>query len=187
MSGPLPFILRGSWSGSSATRSSRSVISPLLAFATYLVFYELATDLGARPRALVWTTIWWAANPYMLGVSVLVFTDMVAFLFAVIGVFAIRRRWPWLWAAAMAGALLSRVCMVFVVAAVVVWLVGRRTALTPPERRRFLWATIAGAVPVIAVVALWNWQLSPINALRSVYLSHPRKCHIEFVSLYSPW
>ena len=104
MSGPLPFALFAWWGGlvGFGTAGLRG-LSALIAFATLVLYHSTLEQHGLHGRLKYLLLVLFAANPYFVGLSVFVFTDMLA-LFGMAWCCTHRPqdalgvpRWGWRW------------------------------------------------------------------------------------------
>ncbi len=182
MSAPLTYLAYAGWGhlvgfGLAELR----LLSPLVAAATALAWFAFLRD-QVRPRVLVWLTLaTLVLNPYFLGLSVFVFTDMFALLGLSLVALGVSRRWPLLTLAGVIVAVCSRQYFVFVPFALLL------AAILASDRRDALvqlaLPAILGLLPLGLLVLLWG-GLAPANELRDVYASGPLRFDAHTFSLY---
>jgi hypothetical protein len=124
-----------------------------------------------------------ACNPYFIGLSVFVFTDMLALL-AMIAVWqGVETKRPWLAAIGLTTATLTRQYSAFLAAAVMLsaWLASQDSVRY--RVRLAVWA-MAAMIPLAGLVLLWGGSLSPVNSLRDRYLTEGVRFDPHALSLY---
>jgi hypothetical protein len=122
-------------------------------------------------------------NPYTVGLSVFVFTDMAALLGLAIAVHGVTAQRPMQTSAGIALATLSRQYLAFLAPALILTALSDRSMGTG-DRIRWVVATGIGMAPLALLVWLWNGQLAPANAIREVYLSEGLRFDPHALSLY---
>lgn len=160
MSGPLTFAIYGAWGRLAGFGTAElRLLSPLIASATALVL-----------------------NPYFIGLSVFVFTDMLALLGLGLALLGTSRRQPWLSVVGLAIATCTRQYLAFMAPAMVAAALVSREDRQPVLRRA--WPAVVGMVPLGLLVLLWQGQLAPANAIRASYLSEGIRFDPHALSLY---
>ncbi len=183
MSGPLPFMIYGAWGHLVGLETvALRALSPVIALATILVF---DTSLARWPivgwrRAAALVVI--VGNPYFAGLSVFVFTDMLALLGLATVLLAVAARRPWAAAVGMGIAVLSRQYLAFLAPALIVSALLARSH-TSRERSAWIVATLIGMAPLGGLVVLWG-GLSPDNDVRRLYLAEGLRFDPHALSLY---
>ena len=183
MSGPLPFALFAWWGALGRVRAGRSEGA---------VRADRLCDAGAVPqhartartaRATQYLLlVLFAANPYFVGLSVFVFTDMIALFGMALVLHASSAGRPGRAALGLAVATLARQDLAFLAAAVVLAALCSRDER---DRGRVAWfaTAVAGMLPLAALVWLWA-GLSPANNLRPLYLADGLRFDPHALSLY---
>lgn len=182
MSGPLPFLTYGAWGHLVGfSTAALRLLTPFIAWAvTSLWFLFFMRHLRSPIASIVGVAIL-VLNPYFLGLSVFVFTDMLALLGLVMVAFGIQSRRAWMVAAGIAVATCSRQYLAFLAPAVIVaaWLVR-----SGAPRWRLGTAAFVGMLPLGALIWLWEGGLAPVNSLREVFLSERVHFNPHALSLY---
>ncbi|MFA6472222.1 MAG: hypothetical protein WCU00_09305, partial [Candidatus Latescibacterota bacterium] len=93
------------------------VLSILFAFVVYVIFHRMLFTLFRNGATALYTTVFLMINPYMLGTSIFVFTDMMTMMFVMIFMWSVFEERPFVTLIAAACALLSRQYIVFMVMA----------------------------------------------------------------------
>ncbi len=184
MSTPLPFVayaLWGQWFGFDLFHLRW--LSIIVAFACYLIFHRLLYITIANDRAVLLGAIFLVVQPYMIGFSIFVYTDMWAILFVILGLLAHVRQRPVLLGVAMAMAILSRQYMVFFTIAAVLYYLLDYWRSREFLSIKMLVACVVATLPYLALVILWGGP-SPDNQLRQVYLGRGLYFQPIVVTLY---
>lgn len=184
MSTPLPFMLYAGWGRVFGMHvPTLRLLSVLLALLTYRAIFSLVLLVIHRPRVALWTTLAIAANPYMLAVGVLVYTDMLMILFAVLATTALLRREACMLALWLALAMLCRqYAVTFAIGACLVPLWMHRAGEGRTARHIAI-AAVASMLPLPALFGLWG-GLSPDHALRERFGGTSLSYHGSSLTLY---
>ncbi len=123
-------------------------------------------------------------NPYFVGLSVFVFTDMPALLGLSLLCLGIVTRRPAAVCIGLIVATMARQYLVFVAPALVAAEVGERAWRGRGSVGSMSMAAAAGLLPLGAMVLLWGGHLAPDNAWRPVYLSEGLRFDAHALTLY---
>ena len=179
MSTPLPFVLYSLWGRIFGFDMGQlRLLSILIALATYLLLHCWLYGLFKSGKVALWTTAFVMIQPYMIGLSIFVYSDMLAILFLILALVAAQRSNVWLLALGLAGALLCRQYLAFAWLSFLLFY-----AMSPIERVRMGGATIISALPMMALIMLWD-GVSPDNQYRTLYLGGGITFHLEILVLY---
>ncbi len=161
---PLPFILYALWGRAFGCElMSLRIFSLIIAFLTYISFYFLSFSLLKNEKLSLALTLFLSLNPYMIGLSVFVYTDMITILFLILAMFGIVRKNPLSLFLFSACALLSRQYSVFFLTGAGIYFLVK--AIKNVERRRSLImisAIFASCIPLLFLFFLWKGP-SPIG------------------------
>jgi 4-amino-4-deoxy-L-arabinose transferase-like glycosyltransferase len=184
MSGPLPFLLYGAWGRLFGYDPlTLRLLSLLVAVVTYALWFRLSAREFASARGALLATACFLLQPYLLFVSLFVYTDMLAMLFLLMALIALREERPLLLCAGIAGALVCRQHLVFLPLAAGLFL-ALKYRHGPRWRGLCLLAgCCAGTLPLMGLLALWEGPC-PDNALKQTYLAEGTSFHIESAWLY---
>jgi hypothetical protein len=184
MSTPLPFILYSLW-GRIFTFNIvvLRAFSMVVALVAYLLFYTLVYSLTNDTKMSLLATGFVVINPYMIGLSVFVFTDMLAILFIIISCLSIQKQNAALLSLSLAGSLLCRQYMFFFVLAIGLYYLWKYFLHRDRESGKMLFACVVSMTPLLALVLLWR-GLSPVNELRNLYLDEKTGFHPGYFTLY---
>ncbi|MCC7035133.1 MAG: hypothetical protein IT179_20110 [Acidobacteria bacterium] len=146
MRGPLTFAIYGAWGRLAGFGTAElRLLSPFVAGATALVWLAFLRD-RLRSRAVVGLALaTLVLNPYFIGLSVFVFTDMLALLGLALALLGTTRRQPWLSAVGLVVATCARQYLAFLAPALVAAALVSREDRQPVLRRA--WPTVVGTVP----------------------------------------
>ncbi len=182
LSTPLTYMLYAAWGGIVGFETSAlRLLSPLIASLTILTWLTFLTDVLRSRMVILVALATVVLNPYFLGLSVFVFTDMLALLGLALTALGVSRRHPWLAAAGLATATCTRQYLAFVAVALVGLAVSGRRNLKPAP---WLLAVAAGMLPLAGLVLLWGGHLAPDSWLRGVYMSGGLRFDPHAWSLY---
>jgi len=184
MSTPLPFLIYALWGRLVGFELfPLRVLSLIIAVITYLVFHRLLYISIKDKKKVFWGAALLVVQPYMVGFSIFVYTDMMAILFLVLVVMCHFRRRPVLLGICLALAILSRQYMAFLVIAGGVYYLLEHFMTKRRVSLAMLVAAVISVGPFLAL-AFWWGGLSPDSSLRQRYLSDGFYYHPEVVSLY---
>ena len=184
MTTPLSFILYAGWGRLfSFDLPVLRLFSLLVAFLVYVFFYNVVESLAVHRYAPIALTSWLAVNPYMIGLSLFVFPDMLTILFVVLCMKAALQDRPILLALFNALGLLCRQYFVFVtIAAFCLYIVRYAKTCEASADRALGWLS-ASLIPCLVLFALWG-DVAPDNELKSLYLDSGFNYQPGFATLY---
>jgi hypothetical protein len=184
LSPPLPFALYAWWGRLWGFETpTLRVLSLLIALATYTACHRLLFQLVRDPRAAVAGTMFVALHPYMVGLSLFVFTDMLGVLFVVLCILSVVTARTGALSLAVAGALLTRQYLAFVALAAGLYALARTGEVGIRRTLTSLMALGAATTPLIALMLLWGGPV-PDSPIRGHYLSRGLAFHGNSVTLY---
>ncbi|WP_028315912.1 hypothetical protein [Desulfatibacillum aliphaticivorans] len=185
-SGPLPFVLYGLWGrlfgfGAPALR----FLSLLLGFtALGLVHYFLYNVIENKKQALA-AAFLFAANPYTMALTVLIYTDMAALAFLFAAMIAAKEEKPWLYGFCMALALISRQFFIFFPLAVGVAALLRLVVNRQWAAYKMALASIISTFPLLLLMIVVWGGLCPENAAKAAWVDGMTGFHPRFAILYT--
>jgi hypothetical protein len=190
MSGPVPFLLYGAWGRVFGfDPQTLRLFSIVIALATYLLLFWFLHSESQNLRLAAMGTACVALHPYMLYLSVFIYTDMLAILCLIAALAAVRRERPVWLAFALCGGVLNRQYLVFATAATGAYYLARvcwNSAELAHRRHKdftpFL-AVVASALPLVGLCWLWR-GLCPDGALKHVYPDQHATFHPSSLVLY---
>jgi len=173
MSAPLPFILYSIWGRIfNFNIQTLRLFSLIIAFITYLLLHRLIYSIFRDNKIALLTTAFVVLNPYMVGLSVFVFTDMLPILFMIISCFAIRNQYPSVLSISLSCCLLCRQFFIFFVLAVGLYYFIKYIKSESQDTTNIFFMLLScmiSLIPLAILIFLWK-GLSPINDLRNMYL-----------------
>lgn len=183
MSTPLPFIVYALWGKLVGFQLPLlRILSILVAFSTYVVFFALFKNYYSSLIALL-AVSFIALNPYFAGASVFVFTDMMAVCFLGLSFLAVLKGKPVLLGIALASALLTRQYLAFLVPAFFLFFLLNLVYSGERIYLKYLSAVALSCVPLGLLVLFWG-GFSPVNNVKNLYIPYAFTFHPEFLTLY---
>ncbi len=186
MSTPLPFIIYSFWGGiTSLDLNSLRILSIIIAVATYLIFHYLLFSMTKKPLVSLAGAVFLSINPYMVGLSVFVFTDMLAILFLLLSFFFYMKKNWWAYAITTAAALLCRQYAIFLVAAnfaLILIAVLKTRGISRDTVIQFI-SNVVSLLPMLMLFLFWGGA-SPNSNLNDLYLYEAFTFHLSFFYLY---
>jgi len=184
MSTPLPFLAYALWGKLVGFELFQlRILSLILAVITYLVFHRILFVSMKDEKKVFWGGVLLVVQPYMIGFSIFVYTDMMAILFILLAVLCHIRRRPIVLGVCLAMAILSRQYMAFLVLGGGVFYLVEHFMAKRPRSLRMLAATVLSVAPYL-ILTFWWGGLSPDSSLRQRYLEGGFYFHPQVVSLY---
>jgi 4-amino-4-deoxy-L-arabinose transferase-like glycosyltransferase len=184
MSTPLPFILYAAWGRLFGFKlETLRILSVVIAFITSLSIHYLFFSVFQNAKTALLLTLCVILQPYMLGFSIFVFTDMLAILFLVLACIAVKRENPLLLAVSAALGLLCRQYLAFLPLAAGLYYLWDYVQTRQTRALQMLAAAILALLPTGLLFLLWQGT-SPINSLRHIYLEDGFAFHPSFLTLY---
>ena len=184
MSAPLPFVLYAMWGKlvGFALNDLRA-FSLIIAVITYVLFFWFIFKTFNCQKLAYFSSMFLMLQPYMLGFSVFVFTDMLPILASIFVFYSARYGKPLLMLLAGLIGLLSRQYFIFLLIAFGLTFFIR--FLLKKERNDMYMATAIILSTLPLGVLAYYWQgLSPQTHLNSLYLDEAFRFHPEYLTLY---
>jgi len=184
MSTPLPFIVYALWGRLWGFEiENLRVLSLLIATITYLLFHFLVFNIFRNSKTAFWLTVFLIIQPYMIGLSFFVFTDMLTMLFLLLGLLALIKQNPWLWTLSSAGGLLCRQYFIFFTLAAGIYFTTKLLVEKDKSTSKMIISTTLSLIPLLILILLWK-GLSPENSRKELYLKDGLFFHPEYLTLY---
>lgn len=184
MSTPLPFILYALWGKLVGFHLHQlRFFSLIIALFTFISFYIYYFQVSGRIKIALPVTLFLIFQPYSIGISVFVYTDMLSLLFLAWSLIAFRKEKPIILAISTAGALLCRQYFIFLPVAFILYYLIQMILSPRGNSHKMLISSIVSLIPFISLLILWH-GFSPQNEMRSLYLQKGLYFHIEFLVLY---
>ena len=180
MSTPLPFILYAWWGNLFGLELFNfRILSIIIAICTYMLFHYILFEKVKNKKLAVYGILFFVIHPYMVGLSIFLFTDMSAILFLLVGYCSIEKKKYTIAIVAFALSILCRQYMLFILPAIFLYLYSSK----PNQLIKSALIAITPALPYFALIILWGGT-SPDNEYRALYLSQPFAFHINVFFLY---
>jgi 4-amino-4-deoxy-L-arabinose transferase-like glycosyltransferase len=184
MSTPLPFILYALWGKLIGFHLHQlRFFSLIIAFFTFLSFFIYYVKISGRIKTALLVTLFLIFQPYSIGISVFVYTDMLALFFLAWALFAFQKEKPTLLAFSLSGALLCRQYFIFLAGAFFLYYLLQMIFNQNRNSFKMIISTIISVLPLFSLVILWH-GFSPENEMRNLYLQKGLYFHTEFLVLY---
>lgn len=184
MNTPLGFVLYGLWGRAFGFELPiLRTLSIILAIITYIAMHRLFFTIFNDSLISVLSTIFIAVNPYMIGLNIFVYTDMLGILFLVTACLAIyHNRWA-LFMISSAAAVLCRQYLIFLTASALMYYFFQFCKDRNHLALKMMLSGIVSLIPFLCLVLLWK-GLGPDNDLRRINLSGGFSYHPSFLTLY---
>ncbi|MBI4690353.1 MAG: glycosyltransferase family 39 protein [Nitrospirae bacterium] len=187
MNAPLPFVMYSIWGRIFGFDIYiLRIFSVIVALITYVLFHRIMFKLFDDSKIALPASVFLVINPYMIGFSVFVYTDMSGIMFLIISCLAIVNSRPLLFAISTSGALLCRQYLIFFpVAAATYFILKLLKAKDRASAGKMLVSCFISLLPLIFLISLWN-GLSPDNVFRqqTPYVREGIYYHPESAVLY---
>lgn len=186
MSTPLPFIMYSVWGRIfNFNIQTLRIFSVIIAFVTYLLFHKLIFSIFNNSKIAIFATFFIVMHPYMVGLSIFVFTDMLTILFIVLSCVSIRNKNPIILLISLACGLLCRQYFIFFTLAVFIYFFLKlyRGNLQNNNIFLMLLSVFISIMPLVLLVILWK-GFSPDNELTNIYLDEAYSYHLSYFTLY---
>jgi hypothetical protein len=181
---PLAFVLYAGWGRLVGFELPRlRLLSLAIAFVTVMAVHALARRVLRNRRDAVLAALFFLLHPYTIGLSVFVFNDMTAILFAVVLAIGIAAARPMLAVLASAAGLMTRQYFVFLtVAAGLFYMIRWGRQRQSRDLATLAWL-VASCLPLAGMFLLWR-GVGPASATRTQYLSSGLPFRTTALTLY---
>jgi 4-amino-4-deoxy-L-arabinose transferase-like glycosyltransferase len=187
MSAPLPFIFYSIWGRIiNFNIETLRLFSLIISFITLLLFHNLVFYLFRDIKTTLLATAFLAVNPYMIGLSIFVFTDMLTILFLILSCVLLIKKKPFLLSISLAAGTLCRQYVIFFILSLLVYyLIEYLNNYRNGDSKslKMLLFCLASTLPITLLAFYWN-GLSPENELKQIYLDDAFIYHLSFLTLY---
>lgn len=187
MSAPLPFFVYSIWGRIiNFNIETLRYFSLIISFITLLLFHNFLFNLFRDIKITLLTTAYFAINPYIIGLSIFVFTDMLTILFLILSSILLIKQKPFLLSISLAAGSLCRQYFLFFIISIFIfyfidYLINGRNS--DSINLIMLLSCLASTLPLSMLALLWN-GLSPDNGLKQIYLDDAYIFHLSFLTLY---
>ena len=183
MSTPLPFIVYAIWGKFVGFGlPNLRIFSILTAFCTYLIFYSFFKSFFNKLTAIL-AVAFFAINPYSAGISLFVFTDMLAILSLGLSLLSVIKRRPVLLGIGLSASLLSRQYLAFLIPPFFLFYALKLLYSKDIHDLKSLIAVVLSCIPFGLLVLYWGGTC-PDNICKNNYVSYAFVFHPEFLTLY---
>lgn len=184
MSAPLPFVLYAMWGKLVGfTLNDLRAFSLIIAVITYVSFFWFIFKIFNCQKLAFYSSMFLMLQPYMLGFSVFVFTDMLPILASILVFYAARFGKPLLMLLAGLIGLLSRQYFIFLLIAFGFTFFIRILINKDRNDVYMAMAIFLSTLPLGVLAYFWQ-GLSPQTHLNSLYLDEAFRFHPEYLTLY---
>jgi hypothetical protein len=139
--------------------------------------------VSARVKTALLVTFFLVFQPYCIGISIFVYTDMMALFFLASSLMAFQKEKPVFLAISIAGALLCRQYFLFLPAAFILYYLIRLSLSKCKKSYKMLISAIASCIPLIFLFAFWG-GFTPQNEMRGLYLQEGLYFQVDFLVLH---
>lgn len=184
MSTPLPFILYGVWGWLfDSDLATLRIFSLLIAFATLLSAYHLFRKAGLHPLASFACILILSMNPYFIGVSFFVYTDMLCELFMIWAFISLIKRNIFLSCICLLLAILCRQYMVFFIPVIAAGIFVQENCML---KISLIKKQLPLLIPLLGfgMLFLFWGGASPDNKLKSLYMLQTFTFHGDAFTAY---
>jgi len=129
------------------------------------------------------TTAFFMLNPYIIGISMFVFTDMLAILFLIICCLAVKNKSPALFVIASALGLLTRQYFAFLTVAAGLFYLFNYQQAKESRAIKMVFSAFLSFLPLLFLFVLWQGP-TPDNARKALYLKESLGFHPNSLTLY---
>ncbi len=189
MSPPLPFILYAYWGKIFGFELYKlRFFSILIAFITYLLFHYLLFRIFENGIIALLSSIFLIIHPYMIGLSIFVFTDMLAIMFLLFALYGIiKNNWIIYTLAAISTLLSRQYTIFFILASGIYYLLhflrNKEEHISKKEALLMILANGLAIIPLLALFIFWKGA-SPESETKYIYINEAFTFHISFLILY---
>jgi len=184
MSAPLPFVLYALWGRVfNFEIQTLRILSVIFALLTFVTFHYLLFSIFKESKIALATTAFFILNPYMVGLSIFVFTDMLAILFLIICCLAVKNKSPLLFAVASSLGLLTRQYFAFLAIAAGLYYLFSYKKARESRAIKMLFSAFLSFLPLLLFFVLWQGP-TPDSARKALYLKESLSFHPNSLTLY---
>lgn len=186
VSPPLGFIFYALWGRAFGFQVlTLRIFSVIIAFITFILMHRLAHISLKDGWTALLSTAFIVLNPYMLGLTVFIYNDMVTIMFLVICCLAVIGKRPFLFLISSACALLCRQYFVFLPAAAGLYFLIRYFREKDNRNLMMTVMSVLSGIPLGLLMILWG-GLGPSHSLRSEIMEAEMRIyfHMPYLTLY---
>jgi len=184
MSTPLPFVLYALWGKVFGFEiQNLRILSIIIALFTCVSFHYLLFSIFKESIIALATTGFFILNPYIVGLSIFVFTDMLAILFLIICCLAVKNESPALFAIASVFGLLTRQHFAFLTIAAGLYYLFNYQKTRESRAIKMLFSAFLSFLPLLSLFVLWQGP-APVSARKALYMKESLGFHPNSLILY---
>ncbi len=180
---PLVFIIYALWGKVVGFEvNNLRLLSLLFSAATVFMIFRWYKELLAGKHAALFTILLFLLNPYMWGLSFLVYTDMATLFFIILAAWAVYRQQPILIFIASAASLLCRQYSIYLVLAAGLYQI---ILLIKGDHKRIISvvALALGCLPLMILMIQWR-GLAPPASMQKWIVPDSRLYHYDYITTY---
>jgi len=184
MSTPLPFVLYALWGKIFGFEiQTLRILSVIIALFTFVSFHYLLFSIFKESKIALATTGFFILNPYIVGLTVFVFTDMLTILFLITCCLAVKNKSPAFFVIASALGLLTRQYFAFLTIAAGLYYVFNYQKTRESRAIKMLFSALLSFLPLLLLFVLWQ-GLTPDSARKALYLKESLGFRPNSLALY---
>ncbi|OGB60630.1 MAG: hypothetical protein A2Y94_03235 [Caldithrix sp. RBG_13_44_9] len=184
MSTPLPFLVYALWGKIvSFELPALRLLSLTISFFTFLSFYFFFRSWYDDTKTALILTGFLIFQPYMIGVTVFVYTDMLTMFFLATSLISLHKYKPIIFSVSMAGGLLCRQYLIFWCLATFIYFLWSFYIQRDRRHIEMMLSILVAMLPIGLLFLFWK-GLSPQNALHKQYVSEGLSFHFSFIVFY---
>jgi len=158
------------------------ILSVIIALFTFITFHYLLFSIFKETKIVLATTAFFMLNPYIIGLSIFVFTDM-AIIFLIICCLAVKNKSPALFAIASALGLLTRQYFAFLTVAAGLYYLFNYQKAKESRAIKMVFSAFLSFLTLFFLLVLWQGP-TPDNARKVLYLKESLGFHPNSLTLY---
>jgi predicted membrane-bound dolichyl-phosphate-mannose-protein mannosyltransferase len=159
------------------------IVTMVCALVTLCALFAIMRRVLKRDILALAVIALFIANPYVVGLSVFVFSDIPGMMFLTLAVLAALNKRYWLFGLAAAASLLCRQYNVFAPAAIALWAILDPQTELKKEKLRFSLAALLCLVPIIVLFLFWG-DIAPPNGMKYWNPDRIQGFHPDFTVAY---
>lgn len=184
MSTPLPFILYAWWGKIFGFQLHQlRIFSLIISLITFILYFQLFSSVFRKDSVSYLLTLFLFFQPYMIGLSVFVYTDMLMMLFLALVLHAVKNERKFLLFFSAVGGLLCRQYFIYIVIASSSFYLLKIYREENQISKQLLISSIISLIPLFLLFIFWG-GLSPQNAVKDIYLKAGVQFELSFLYLY---
>ncbi|MFC1693445.1 ArnT family glycosyltransferase [Candidatus Latescibacterota bacterium] len=159
------------------------ILSVIIAFLVYFLFHQLLFMIFNDLKTSLLTTLFLMVNPYMVGTSVFVFTDMLTIFFLLGCCFAIIRHNSILFLISSSCALLCRQYSIFLIGAAGLYYLNKFLIEKKHSELYMMISSVVSILPLLSLFFLWG-GIAPAYGLQYWNPENKFYYHPDYLTVY---